>query len=138
MQKPEVVNLDDEDEDIEIQYIPKEPMKEEEGMLDNPSQPKVFTLCGFTPYGKHYTAEVMEQERKTVIDNIKSLNGSYVDMDKWRDGITHVVYFDKHDKVGMTEKVMSAIAAGWWVVTKRYVEKSFKQGSWIPSLKMFT
>ena len=33
---------------------------------------------------------------------------------------------------------MSAIAAGRWVVTKRYVEKSFKRGSWIPSLKMFT
>ena len=49
-----------------------------------------------------------------------------------------MVYFAKHDKVGMTEKVMSAIAAGRWVVTKRYVEKSFKRGSWIPSLKMFT
>ena len=80
----------------------------------------------------------MEQEKKTIIDNIKSLNRSYVDVDKWRDNITHVVYFAKHDKFGMTEKVMSAIAAGWWVVTKRYVEKSFKQGSWIPSLKLFT
>ena len=49
-----------------------------------------------------------------------------------------MVYFAKPDKVGMTEKIMSAIAAGWWVVTKRYVEKSFKQGSWIPSLKIFT
>ena len=49
MQKPEVVNLDDEDEDVEIQYIPKGPMKEEEWMLDNPSQPKVFALSGFTP-----------------------------------------------------------------------------------------
>ena len=49
-----------------------------------------------------------------------------------------MVYFAKHDKVGMTEKVMSGIAAGRWVVTQRYVEKSFKQGSWIPSLKMFT
>ena len=59
-------------------------------------------------------------------------------MEKWRDDITHVVYFAKPDKVGMTEKVMSAIAAERWVVTKRYMEKSFKQGSWIPSLKMFT
>ena len=47
------------------------------------------------------------------------------------------MYFAKHDKVGMTEKVMDAIAAGKWVVTKRYVEKSFKQGSWIPSLRTF-
>ena len=46
MQKPEVVNLDDEDEDVEVQYIPKEPMKEEEWILDNPSQPKVFALPG--------------------------------------------------------------------------------------------
>ena len=43
----------------------------EEWMLDNPSQPKVFTLSGFTPYGKYYTAEVMEQEKKTLIENIK-------------------------------------------------------------------
>ena len=128
MQKPEVVTLDDEDEDVEIQYIPKEPMTEE-WMLDNPSQPKVFTLSGFTPYGKYYTAEVMEQEKKTVIDNIKSLNGSYVEVEKWRDNITNVVYFSTPDKIGMTEKVMSAIAAGRWVVTKRYVEKSFKRGS---------
>ena len=38
----------------------------------------------------------------------------------------------------MMEKVMSAIPAGHWVFTKRYVEKSIKKGSWIPSLKMFT
>ena len=126
MQKPEVVNLDDEDEDLEIQYILKKPIIEEEWMLDNPSQLKVFALFGFTPYRKHYTAAVMEKEKKTVIDNIKSVNGSYVDVDKLRDNITHVVYFAKHDKVGMTEKVMSAIAAGRWVVTKRCVKKSFK------------
>ena len=51
-------------------------------MLDNPSQPKVLALSGFTPYGKYYTAAVMEQEKKTVIDNIKSLNGSNVDVEK--------------------------------------------------------
>ena len=80
MQVPEVVDLDNEDDDTGVQYIPKEPMKEEEWMLDNPSQPKVFALSGFTPYGKYYTAEVMEQEKKTVIDNIKSLNGSYIEV----------------------------------------------------------
>ena len=118
MQKPEVVTLDYEDEDVEIQDIPKEPMTEE-WMLDNPSQPKIFTLSGFTSYGKYYTGEVMEQEKKTLIENIKSLNASYVDIEKWRDNITHVVYFAKHDKAGMTEKVMGAIAGGQWVVTKR-------------------
>ena len=86
MQKPEIttsykekeiITLDDEDGDVEIQYITKEQMTEE-WMLDNPSQPKVFTFSGFTPYGKYYTAEVMGQEKKALIENIRSLNASYV------------------------------------------------------------
>ena len=50
---------------------------------------------------------------------------------KWKNGemISHMWCISPH---------LSAIAAGLWVVTKRYVKKSFKQGSWIPSLKMFT
>ena len=35
----------------------------------------------------------------------------------------------------MTEKIMGALAAGRWVVTKRYVKKSIKEGSWVSPLK---
>merc|ERR1719153_2240731 len=112
-------------------------MKDEKWMFDSPSQPKVFALAGFVPCGKRYTAEVIDQEKKNVIYYIKELGGSYVEEDKWTDDITHVVYFAKYEKSGLTEKVMAAIAAGRWVVTKRYLEKSFKQGSWISSLRTF-
>ena len=135
MQMPEVVVCVD-DDDV-VPTISMEPGKEENWMRDCPTQPKVFALAGFTPDGKLYTAKVMEQEKKNVINKIETLGGRYLDEDIWKDEITHVVYFTRHESSGMTEKVMAALAAGRWVVTKRYVEKSFKQGSWITSLQKF-
>ena len=103
--------------------------------VDSPRKPKVFTLSGFVARGKYYTPEVVEQEKKRTIESIKFLGGTIIETDKWHDDITHVVAFSLADMERMTEKIMSALAAGRWVVTTRYVKKSLQEGEWLSPLK---
>ena len=101
---------------------------------DSPSQGKVFTLSGFVPRGRHFTSEVVEEERKNVIAGIKSLGGTIRGGDKWHEDITHVVTFSLADMERMTEKIMCALAAGKWVVTPKYVKRSLQEGEWLSPL----
>ena len=69
------------------------------------------------------------------MENIKELGGTVIEIDKWNDDITHIVAFSPSDMDRMTEKIMGALAAGRWLVMKRYVKKSIKEGSWVSPLK---
>ena len=101
---------------------------------DSPRQCKVFTLSGFVARGSHYTPEIVEEERRKVVKGIKCLGGVIRWSDKWHEDITHVIAFSVADMERMTEKVMSALAAGKWVVTIRYVKKSLQEGKWVSPL----
>ena len=73
----------------------------------------------------------MEEERRIVAKGIKSLGGVIWWSEKWSDDITHVIAFSDAEMERMTEKVMSALAAGKWIVTVRFVKKSLQEGKWI-------
>ena len=73
----------------------------------------------------------MQAEKEKVIGMIRKLGGRLIESDEWEPSITHVVTFVMGGREGLSEKVMAAIAAGRWVVTMRYVEKSFKAGTWL-------
>ena len=106
--------------------------QEPASLLDDPShQPKMFALSGFVPSPPRYPAPAMVAEREGVLARIRELGGGFLDTDQWEPSITHVVIFLRHGKDCNGEKVMAAIAAGRWVVTKRYVEKSHKAGRWL-------
>ena len=100
-------------------------------LQEDPSQPKMFALSGFVPSPPRYPAPAMVADRKGVLARIRELGGGFLDTDQWEPSITHVVIFLSHGKDCNGEKVMAAIAAGRWVVTKRYVEKSHKAGRWL-------
>ena len=102
--------------------------------VDSPRKCKIFTLSGFEARGNYYTLEVVEQEKRKIIEGIKFLGGIIRETDKWHDDITHVVAFSLADMERMTEKIMSALAAGRWVVTPRYVKKSLQKGEWLSPL----
>ena len=99
--------------------------------IDNPFQCKVFALSGFIPRGGHYTPERVEEERQTVVNGIKTLGGIIWWSEKWSEEITHVIAFSDADMERLTEKLMSALAAGKWIVTVRFVKRSVREGKWI-------
>merc|ERR1719150_1297658 len=49
------------------------------------------------------------------------LGGEIIEGDEWDDRVTHVVAHMDPQKEGLPEKVMAAIAAGRFVVTKRFL-----------------
>ena len=60
----------------------------------------------------------MDKLKLEVINMIQRLKGEYVDTDKWDNSISHVIARLDVDKEGLPEKVMGAIAAGKFVLTK--------------------
>ena len=51
--------------------------------------------------------------------------------------VSHVIAYVDGKKESMSEKVMAALAAGRWVLTKRFIDKSAKKGEWITQPKLF-
>jgi len=105
-------------------------------LKDDPSKPKIFTLAGFFPTSR-ISAEEIKSQKDEIIKQISKLGGRYVDKDEWDPSVTHVINFVDGKKDGMSEKVMAGIAAGRWVLTKRYVQKSYKNKEWIETPKLF-
>ena len=62
-----------------------------------------------------------------LAEKVRKLGGVVVEGIHWRETITHVVTnkFDDYK-----ETVLGALAAGRWVVTKRYIDRSFVAGAW--------
>lgn len=84
-------------------------------LYDDSSKVKRFTLAGSWP----------EEARAEVIFRMKSLGGELVETDEWDDRVTHVIaHFQPFKYDGLPEKVMGAIAAGRFVVTKVRSRKS--------------
>jgi len=102
-------------------------------LKDDPSKPKIFALAGFLPI----LGETVQLQKAQIIQKLKSLGGRYVEKDEWDPSVTHVIAYVDNEREGMSEKVMAAIAAGRWVLTKRYVEKSFKARQWIEAPGLF-
>ena len=79
-------------------------------LYDDPKKKKIFSLAGF--FGD------VEKERQDVMDKLVKLGAEVLDTDHYEENCTHVITnFDKK-KEGLSEKVMGAIAAGKWVLTK--------------------
>ena len=85
-------------------------------MFDHPDFPKRFALAGFIP--GQISAEEVDRTKAEIVRKVESLGGEYVDSDEWEDRVTHVVAHFQTDREGLPEKVMGAIAAGKFVVTK--------------------
>jgi len=83
------------------------------------SDPKLFMLSGF------FDEDVAEKE--DLENKIRGLGGEVLDDETWHQKCTHVI---AKDFAKISEKIMAGLAAGRWVVTKRYVEKSHRKGSW--------
>jgi len=105
-------------------------------LKDDPSKPKIFALAGFFPI-PGVSAQEMKLQKDQIIQKLVSLGGRYMDRDEWDPSVTHVISYVDGKKDGMSEKVMAGIAAGRWVLTKRYVEKSFKAKEWIQAPRLF-
>ena len=84
-------------------------------LYDDPSKKKIFSLAGFFSSDPNNDMEALKNE---VIEKLQKLGGEYLDVDEWDDRITHVITYVDGRKEGMSEKVMGAIAAGRWVLTK--------------------
>ena len=93
---------------------------------------KVFVLTNFRSCLHNQTiTDIQKKEETRVIGMIRELRGRLVESDEWYPSITHVVTFVRGPTEGLTERMMAGIAAGKWVVTMRYVEKSYKTGTWL-------
>ena len=108
---------------------------------------RVFALAGFLPsplplgtplHVQREKEEEMEKEKSRVIAMIRKLGGVFNGGEEWNPSTTHVINYVDGTREGLSEKVMAGIAAGKWVVTKRYVEKSLKAGYWLDKEAAYT
>lgn len=98
-----------------------------------PTRGRVLAIAtsGFVPLPK-WTAVAVDIERNKVVSMIKDLGAVYIEGDEWEDGIDLVVVFSPaRNSLGLSEKVLAALAGGRMVVTTSFVEKSHKVGHWV-------
>ena len=91
---------------------------------------RVFTLAGLVSGGVWNGLDAA-LEKGRITEMIKQLGGTINESDEWVQGTTHVINLMPGVHVGMSEKTMAGIAAGQWVLTKEYVEESFKSNKWL-------
>ena len=121
-------------------------------LQDPPGVKKMFTLAGFVPSAK-VSLEQIRSRKEEIITNIRyekylidtdftvfagrKLGGEVIETDEWDDRVTHVIAHIDGKKESMSEKVMAGLAAGRWVLTRRFVEKCVRRGDWLPSPALF-
>ena len=98
-------------------------------LIDDPVKQKIFSISGFADQ-----PDTVED----LVQKIRWLGGLYVTSDEWDPRVTHVITEVDNKRQGKPEKVMAAIAGGRWVLTKRYVEKSYKANGWPEYPALFT
>ena len=96
----------------------------------------IFSLAGFVQ-SPAVSAQQVREQKDELIGMIRELGGSVIEKDEWDPRVTHVVAHVDGKKESMSEKVMAALAGGRWVVTRRFVDRSYRQGVWLPSPKAF-
>ena len=96
----------------------------------------IFSLAGFVK-SSLVSAQQVREQKDELIRMIRELGGSVIEKDEWDPRVTHVVAHVDGKKESMSEKVMAALAGGRWVVTRRFVDRSYRQGGWLPSPKAF-
>ena len=117
--------------------LDKEVALTEAWLQDSPHTRKVFTLAGFVP-GSRLTVEQVRRHKEEMRDVILRLGGELVDSDEWDERVTHVIAHVEGRRESMSEKVMAGLAGGRWVLTRRYLDKSHRKGSWLTSPGVFT
>ena len=90
---------------------------------------RVFTLAGFIP--ELWPGFDIQGAKAGVLKMIRCLDGMINEEDEWVSNTTHVINIIPGPEFGMSEKAMAGIAAGRWVVTKGYVEASYKRKVWL-------
>ena len=68
---------------------------------------------------------------------IRKLGGEIIETDEWDERVTHVIAHVDGKRESMSEKVMAGLAGGRWVLTKRWVDKCVKLGSWVSSPALY-
>ena len=67
----------------------------------------------------------------------RRLGGEVIETDEWDERVTHVIAHVDGKKESMSEKVMAGLAGGRWVLTKRWMDKCVRRGSWLPSPALY-
>ena len=106
-------------------------------LKDNPDNNKVFTLAGFVPGRLTGDKDKVMDQKEHLRDIILRLGGELVESDEWDDRVTHVIAHVEGRKESMSEKVMAGLAGGRWVLTRRFLDKSERRGSWADSPGLF-
>lgn len=63
-----------------------------------------------------------DASRQKIVDQIKALNGKVSDSEKYESTLTHYVC----EKPKRSERMLSCVAAGKWVVGLDFIEKSYE------------
>lgn len=89
-------------------------------VVEEDEDEKVFMFAGYT------TPEKIK-EKEDLTDKIQKLGGEVENTGNWNPKCTHVIaaQFETYNV-----KVLACLASGGWVVTKRFVEKSYRNGTW--------
>ena len=66
-------------------------------------------------------------EKADLVAKITSLGGSVMEGSRWEGECSHVIAANFGQYL---EKVMAGLVSGRWVVTKRFVERSYQKGGW--------
>ncbi|XP_023342474.1 uncharacterized protein LOC111712162 [Eurytemora carolleeae] len=88
---------------------------------DDQNESRVFMFAGFSTQAK-------TREKEELTEKILSLGGEVDNSASWSDKCTHVIAANYQL---FNVKVLAGLACGRWIVTRRYIDRCFKNGSWI-------
>jgi len=113
MDSPQVLPVTNEMDSPELEILSVETNEPKD---DSDAPRKIFLLAG----------SWTESEKYDINQKINTLGGSLLDQVSYDGRCTHVIA----NKFEMSEKNMGALAAGKWVVTRRFLEKSITMKAW--------
>ena len=85
---------------------------------DDHTKPKLFCLAGFNN----------QPDVKSELEvKIRSLGGEIYSGAGWSERVSHVV---ANSFIQYPERVMAGLVSGCWVITRRFIDRSFDRGGW--------